>query len=213
MTEMTEMSTERSTESPVVLNSREHNKQVYHVPEPYWKQANEQVQVLFSRYVGNTFNIFSLGLVPVEEDVPLTGSRVLDGGSHTAYKRMARAVRHLACLTGDYQSLLMLLKRPPADKCPSIDPKLLALLCQFKSNHNRGKPLLDASKRPIKYVRIIGEVGELQDIICAGGWRNDSSHFQLKSAMTAIHTANGQYGTYRKKVRRLLGSLDKRKPF
>jgi hypothetical protein len=130
--------------------------------------------------------------------IPLLGSRVLDSSSASGYTRMARAVRQIGCYTGHYQSLLMLLDRPPALKCPSVSPHLLVLLVKYKAEHLKGTVLLDHNNQPVTYVRIEGMQGPLEQIICVGGWRADSNYMLLKSGMTAIHTAKEEYGDYNK---------------
>ncbi|KAL3894662.1 MAG: hypothetical protein SGCHY_005148 [Lobulomycetales sp.] len=194
--EASRASTPVSIESPVsgslesvVLTEifQEANASVFHVKQEYWDQAKRGIRAEIAR----------LELTAGSTKVPMTGSRVIAQSTETQYQRVVKAVRQVACYTGDYASMLVLLDRPPVEKCPSVDPKLLTLVVFYKAEHNKGKELKDQNGNTVYHVPLQGQEDQpVTPIICAGGWKAESNYFHLKSGMTAVHQARHQRGAY-----------------
>ena len=119
----------------------------------------------------------------------LTGSRNIRPSTKEAYKKVAKSVRQVALLTGEYASMIPVLKSPPEGFCPSFNAKTLANTIRYKSQYLKGHPLLDCDGNTL--LDIFGG-----QIICAGGWSANSNLFQFVSGVAIILKARGQDGGY-----------------
>jgi hypothetical protein len=82
---------------------------------------------------------------------------------------------------------LTLLDRPPVAFCPSVSPKSLALLIQWKRGV-KGTPLLDSNDHPVLDVNGI-------PMVCAEGWQAETIT-QFQAAVSINHIARGHKGLY-----------------
>ena len=84
---------------------------------------------------------------------------------------------------GDYDSLLMLLKNPPLGNCPSMNCKSIVLYLRYKTE-KKGTEIYYG-----------GNVAR-KTIIATGGWHANVNLTAFHTAVTAVHQARGQTGTY-----------------
>ncbi|KAJ3158083.1 hypothetical protein HK101_001402 [Irineochytrium annulatum] len=110
----------------------------------------------------------------------LTGTRPLDDATKAAYKQKFDGLRFFFSLVGDYESLVILEKCPPAF-CPAMNAKTVVSFINFKYGKS-GTPCLDASGASVLDVNKV-------PVLCDGKWKSPSNMHQLLAAINAVHCA------------------------
>ena len=117
-----------------------------------------------------------------------TGSHPLELNSKKNYEKHYRGLKYFFSLIGRYSSLLMLLDTVPEPFCPSMEPEAIALFIKYK----RGE--MDEVLQDLSGNSVFDVFGNL--VRCDGKWKDPKNVDQLLSAIGAIHSANGQRGTF-----------------
>ena len=133
------------------------------------KEAAEKYGVELST-VGDLSDYHYMGIKS-----PRFGNRPLAGNSSRIYESNLRQLWRYCAMRGDYSSMLMLLKKPPAH-CPSM-----SVCTKFL---NPGQPLLDIHGEPIL------DVFETP-ITADGKWNAPKIIKIIKAAIHDLHVANG----------------------
>jgi hypothetical protein len=97
-------------------------------------------------------------------------------------------LRYFASVIGDYDSLLIMLPRPPEPFCPSMQPKTIDLFVRFKMQA-KDTVLLDDDGEIVKDV--LGE-----PVLCQGTWKHPRNVDQCLMAVQACHRARNQVGAF-----------------
>jgi hypothetical protein len=100
------------------------------------------------------------------------------------------------CIIGDYESLLVLLERPPV-YCPSQSPRTIQLLVSFKRNE-KDSILYDHTGAVVRPFTNKSQVLDIfgTPVLCDGGWNSPSNVEQLLTMVGNVHSARGQRGGY-----------------
>jgi len=96
----------------------------------------------------------------------------------------------LSRIVGDYESLLMLHDRAPDDFCPSMNPVSITQFISFKRS-TKGSDLTDLTSSQ-NVMDVDGNV-----VKCQGGWNDPRNVDQCLAAVSALHSARGQRGSFK----------------
>ncbi|KAF0712480.1 hypothetical protein As57867_004805, partial [Aphanomyces stellatus] len=117
---------------------------------------DDAVQVLADTAIDELLR--TLELTPSISSQSYTGSRSLKPNSKVAYTKHLRGLKYFCSLVGDYESLLMLLDRPPQPFCPAMNPQIIADFIRFKRQQN-GTPFYRISNPDEQLVDVLDAVG------------------------------------------------------
>lgn len=99
-----------------------------------------------------------------------------------AYQKHLDGIRDFCILTGDYESMLLLLEKPSEPFCPAMSPSTIANYIRFKRGEKEQK-LVDAStEQPLK--DIFGK-----EIFCVQQWIDPKNVDQFLSAIGTMHAS------------------------
>lgn len=131
----------------------------------------------------------ALNLTPTNTDVNPLGTAPLALNTANTYKKHVTGMIHFFSLIGDYQSMLILLKRPPVAHCCSIDVESITLYIDYKREKWKGKSLLKSDGTV--QLDVFGD-----SVLCFGGWKTPHNAAQLITAVNALHKAKDLNGPY-----------------
>ena len=169
---------------------RKYSESIYSIPKEIQNLAQVGIQRCLSR----------LGLSLGDDIIPVLGSRPLETNSTLMYEKHLRGLKYFFSLIGDYESLLIMLPRPPTRVCPSMDPKSISLFIKYKRG-KKGTQLLDSNDDEVHDV--LGN-----PVLCVGQWNTPKNHSQLLSAIGAVHAAKGNDGEYREACDECIAGCD-----
>jgi hypothetical protein len=164
--------------SGAASNAIRKNASLYHIPDEVKALADEGIQRL----------ITSLALTMAPEKRTKLGSRPLKVNSVLKYESFFKGLRHMFSFIGDYQSLLIMLDRPPEPFVPSMGVESIRLFIDSKTGV-KGTSLVDRHGVLVKDV--LG-----RNMVVQGGWNDPTIVAQLLSAISGIHSARQQRGQY-----------------
>ncbi|ORY43852.1 hypothetical protein BCR33DRAFT_251222 [Rhizoclosmatium globosum] len=144
----------------------------FKIPEDLQSKAKVGIQEALKR----------LNLTQAANPVAPHGNKPLSENSIAAYQKHINLMNYFCSLIGDYDSMLMLLERPP-QRPPSMSAETISLAMKFKRKAE-GTPLTDSDDQPVTDVNN-------QPIPCQGGWNDPKNCNQLLSSLASIHKARG----------------------
>jgi hypothetical protein len=115
------------------------------------------------------------------------GNRPMDASTSGNYESHLRQFWRYAAMLGDYESMLMLLKKPPLH-CPSMSVRTIESFLRFKRLHPN-EPLLDIVDNPILDVFNTPMTAD-------GSWNAPKNVDIYRAAVHDIHIANGHTVAY-----------------
>lgn len=146
-------------------------------------QAAAKARILLLRAPGEDFSRYEyLGTKSTR-----FGNRVMDEKTSKHYEMALRQFWAYAAMMGDYDSMLLLLKKPPAH-CPAMDVLTVESFLRFK-RLDKGEPMLDIYDEQILDVFKIPMTAE-------GSWISPGNKSTYRAAIYDLHVANSHTVEY-----------------
>ena len=114
-------------------------------------------------------------------------NRPVDEITSKNYEGVLRQFWKYAAITGDYDSMLLLLKKPPAH-CPAMNVLTVESFLRFK-RLDKGEPMLDINDEPI--LDVLGN-----PMTAEGSWNNPENRGTYRAAINDVHVANSHTAEY-----------------
>ncbi|KAI9341777.1 hypothetical protein DFJ73DRAFT_535037 [Zopfochytrium polystomum] len=128
----------------------------------------------------------------------LWGRNSLEPDSQREYTKHWDGLRNFCIFIGDYESLMILQKTRQLPSCPAVKADTVYMYVNFKAGE-RGSVLLNPeSNEPV----LVGG----DPITCEGTWRDLLNVEQFQSAVSVLHRARGNDGSYHEPCRRCLAA-------
>lgn len=145
-------------------------------------EITEEIQEITSLKVSNLLK--KLDLQQSTTPQSFTGSKPLAENTLRAYRKHLKGMENFCMFIGDYESLLILLEKPPEPFCPAMNPLTICHYIHFK-RWPKDTPLRNIITNEL-VLDIFGN-----SIVCQGKWKDPKNVDQLISAIGAIHAAKG----------------------